>query len=138
MTRLLPACVGALCIGACATTDVPDASSTDSVPAVPAVPTQSATVDASKQAENSTQTVAKSGIEMIEVPAVVPTEIAVTASRDDGRICRRERRTGTHRVVKVCRSRAEVRRIEQESKDTFRALHESQMLQEKAERMRRP
>lgn len=72
-------------------------------------------------------------LEMLEVPPVEPVAAAPaeTPAADD-RICRREVRTGTHRAVRVCRTRAEIERMEQESKDTFRDLHESQMQEDRA------
>ena len=42
-------------------------------------------------------------------------------------VCRREMRTGTHRAIRVCRTRAEIERIEIEGKDTFKELHRSQV-----------
>ena len=133
MTRLLPACLGALCIGACATTDIPSALTT----AAPAVPAQTATVDEPEMAASSTQTGAEAEIEVIDIPAVEEAAIPAAVSKGDDRICRREVRTGTHRAVRVCRTRAEIERMEQESKDTFRDLHESQRLQDQAEQKRR-
>ncbi len=41
-------------------------------------------------------------------------------------VCRRERRTGTHRATRVCRTREEMERLEIESKETFRDLNRSQ------------
>lgn len=119
MTRLLPACVGALCIGACASTDVPPAST-------PAVPAQAATVDPREPATSSTQSGAESEIEMVDVPAVEESEIPAMTPNANERVCRREIRTGTHRAVRVCRTRAEMNRLEEEGKDTFRELHKSQ------------
>ena len=42
-------------------------------------------------------------------------------------VCVRERRTGSHRARKVCRSRAQIAKEEQEGKDTFEDLHRSQV-----------
>ena len=42
-------------------------------------------------------------------------------------VCVRERRTGSHRARKVCRSRAQIAKEEQEAKDTFEDLHRSQV-----------
>ena len=102
MTRLLPVCVGALCIGACATTDVPSASTTST----PAAPAQTVTVDGPEPAANSTQTGAETEIEMVDVPAVEESEIPTATPNANERVCRREMRTGTHRAVRVCRTRA--------------------------------
>lgn len=75
---------------------------------------------------------------MIDVTAVEPVAaVQAEAPAKDDRICRREVRTGTHRAVRVCRTRAEIERIEQESKDTFRDLYESQRLSDQAEQLRR-
>ena len=126
MTRLLPACVGALCIGACATTDVPSASTTST----PAVPAQTATVGEREPAADSTQTGAETEIEMVDVPGVEESEIPITTPNANEKVCRREIRTGTHRPVRVCRTRAEINRLKQEGKDTFQQLHRSQTLGE--------
>ena len=41
-------------------------------------------------------------------------------------ICVRERRTGSNRVRKVCRTREEIRREEDQARETFDDLHRSQ------------
>lgn len=42
-------------------------------------------------------------------------------------VCVRERRTGSHRARKVCRSRAQIAKEELEAKETFKDLHRSQV-----------
>lgn len=62
-------------------------------------------------------------IEVAEVPSVPATAVAADRS---GRVCRNERRTGTNRVVRVCRTRAEIERQQVEGKEVFDDLHDSQ------------
>ncbi len=42
-------------------------------------------------------------------------------------VCVRERRTGSHRARKVCRTRAQIAKEEQDGKDDFEDLHRSQV-----------
>lgn len=119
MTRLLAILVSALCISACATTGDPAGSN-----AGPVADASTPQPVESLPAESSAAT----GIESIEPPAVEPTVIPVAAADEspDDRICRREVRTGTHRPMRVCRTRAEIERMETESKDAFKDLHREQ------------
>jgi hypothetical protein len=59
--------------------------------------------------------------EIPEVPKV--TDIPV---RDEV-VCRMEKRTGTNRAVKVCRSRSNISRGATEAKETFEVLRRSQV-----------
>ena len=61
-------------------------------------------------------------IRRASVPPVVQ-----NASAQNEIVCRREMRTGTHRAIRVCRTRAEMEKIEIEGKDTFKELHRSQV-----------
>lgn len=56
-----------------------------------------------------------------EVPKV--TDIPVR----DEIVCSREKRTGTNRVIKVCRSRSSINRTSAEAKETFDDLRRSQV-----------
>lgn len=123
----------AVCLGACATTDTPP----EPVPAAPPA-TRAAAAESAATAAEPAADVGESLIEVIDVPAVAQTGAPAEALDPDERICRREVRTGTHRAVRVCRTRAEIERLEQESKDTFRGMHESQMQENRAQEVRRP
>jgi hypothetical protein len=57
--------------------------------------------------------------------ATVEHELAIVSLQNE-MVCRREMRTGSHRSVRVCRTRAEIERIEIESKEIFDDLHRSQ------------
>lgn len=132
MTRLIPICLAALSVGACAASSV----STTSDSSIPPGRAPGATVDA-PDATAPTQAVADEGISVVEVPALAQTEPETADSRKDQRICTREVRTGTHRAVRVCRTVAEIERMEQESKETFRDMHRSQRTQDLAEQTRK-
>jgi hypothetical protein len=119
MSRLLAILVSALCISACANTR--DSAGSNTAPVAEAPSPQPVE---NLPAETSAATV----LESLEPPPVEPTAIpvAVAGESPGDRICRREVRTGTHRAVRVCRTRAEIERIEIESKDTFKDLHREQ------------
>lgn len=110
MTRLFAILVTALCIFACAAPGSPTGS--QPVPVT----------DAQQETNATTQ------IESIEPPSVEPTEIPIAAAgkSPNDRICRRERRTGTHIAARVCRTRAEIQRMEEAGRDTFDDLHREQ------------
>ena len=124
MTRLAPISVSFLLICACTTTEQPVVS------AVPGPTTvgQPESVDVAPQEPSQDQVTTESEIYAIETPPVEQSEVAVAVSNASELVCRRERRTGTHRAVRVCRTRAENERIKQESKDTFKDLHRNQSL----------
>lgn len=124
MTRSFLMCITVLSVGACTTTGVPNASNTST-------PTETAPtpiVDKSVTAESPSQTSAESKIEMIDVPPIELSEATIVDSTANERVCRRERRTGSHRAVRVCRTRAEIERIKQESKETFDDLLREQAI----------
>ncbi|NIV18865.1 MAG: hypothetical protein GWN47_10815 [Woeseiaceae bacterium] len=112
MTRLIPIFVGALCLGACASSGDPVASDNPDPPAPE-----------------------KEEIAIIDAPAVAQAAEPDADPRHDQRICHREIRTGTHRAVRVCRTPAEMERMEEEGKDTFRDLRRSQMQKELADQI---
>lgn len=64
-----------------------------------------------------------SEIEVARIPEV--SGPAVVQNRNE-RICRNERKTGTHRLTRVCRTRAEMEELEVASKQVFDELHKSQ------------
>jgi hypothetical protein len=74
----------------------------------------------------STSTAAPTEFHSIEPPQVEQSEVPIVVSNKNERICTREKRTGSNRAMRVCRTRAEVERLEEESKETFRTLHRSQ------------
>ena len=124
MTRLIPVCASVFVITACATSSAPTTPDTSAAPD----PAPAEAVAESVAEASTTDGV----IDVVEVPAVAKAEPEPDPRKDE-RICRREVRTGTHRAVRVCRTRAEIERIEQESKDAFRDLHQSQRTQDMAE-----
>jgi hypothetical protein len=68
-------------------------------------------------------------IEVAEVPTVSAEAVARILSGESGlnqQVCRREMQTGSHRAVRICRTRAEIAALELEGKDTFKDLHRSQ------------
>lgn len=131
MTRLIPIFISALCIGACASGGDPTAANNSA----PADPAPTAVVDETETAAAPTEDSAQEELTVVDVPAVAQNAAQVADPRKDQRICRREVRTGTHRAVRVCRTRAEIERMEQESKEAFRDLHKSQSQQDLAEQI---
>ncbi len=41
-------------------------------------------------------------------------------------VCRREKQTGSHRTVRVCRTHVEMNNLESDGEDVFKGLHRSQ------------
>ena len=87
---------------------------------------------AAKTVEPATRSEATEPEDVVEVgtipsvpAATVDHEAASVVVRNE-MVCRREMRTGSHRAVGVCRTRAEIERLETESKETFKDLHRSQ------------
>ncbi len=69
----------------------------------------------------------ESVLEVAEIPRVQSTaDTPPTASVAAQRVCRLEKRTGSNRAMRVCRTRAEIEALETESKERFRELHRSQ------------
>ncbi len=87
---------------------------------------------AAKTVEPATRSEATEPDDVLEVgtipsvpAATVEHELAIVFVQNE-MVCRREMRTGSHRAVRVCRTRAEIERLETESKETFKDLHRSQ------------
>lgn len=82
-----------------------------------------ASADDDQAADDATGSV----LEVAEIPRVQSTaDTPPTASVAAQRVCRLEKRTGSNRAIRVCRTRAEIDRLETESKERFRELHRSQ------------
>jgi hypothetical protein len=143
MTRLLTLFFCVLGVCACATVDDPNVSLASTTPiAKESAPTQS--VNKSHPVDNANDDIDEpekdaisvpvaavaTELESIEPPPISQSEVPIAASPKTERVCRREKRTGSNMAVRVCRTRAEMERLEEESKDTFRALHQSQMLEQ--------
>ncbi len=91
------------------------------------------------KAENATESTTESATpapatEDVITVVDIPEESATPAEASDldvpvrsDLVCVRERRTGSHRARKVCRSRAQIAKEEQEGKDAFEDLHRSQV-----------
>lgn len=87
-------------------------------------------VSAARSGESAARTDASEPVlEVAEIPRVkstaeTPTAVSVAARSEV--VCRLEKRTGTNRATRVCRTRAEIDRLETESKERFKELHRSQ------------
>jgi len=93
------------------------------------------------KAENASESTTESptptptpATEDVLVVVDIPEDSATTAEAGDldmpapsELVCVRERRTGSHRARKICRSRAQIAKEELEGKDTFEDLHRSQV-----------
>lgn len=119
MMRSLTTLAFVFCVSACATTGEP---TTPSVAPAAEVGEPQAVEEAVAETSEITElpSLPPPGVEEKAVP------VAAVVEDPDERICRREVRTGTHRAVRVCRTRAEIRRMEEDSKDTFKDLHREQ------------
>lgn len=84
--------------------------------AQPAAPAEGATAPAADE----------SVIEVVDVPQVSAAADAPALRSQQERVCHREKRTGSNRVVRVCRTRAEIEKDALESKELFDELHRSQ------------
>ena len=130
MTRILFTLFGVLFVCACAAVDDPIATTVSATPApMPtATPTPTPTpIDSQHtQTADESQTATATELHSIEPPQVEQSEAPIVMSNKNERVCTREKRTGSNRAMRVCRTRAEMERLEEESKDTFRALHRSQ------------
>ena len=103
--------IAVICLGvaACATS-VPEST-------MPAV-------KAGNSATDSKSTTPVGEVEIVAVPEVpMVTDVPV---RDEV-ICRMEKRTGTHRAVRVCRTRSGNARSARKGKETFEVLRRSQV-----------
>ena len=80
-----------------------------------------------KPATNENNSDEKGDIQVAEVPDVpkAPGSAAVMPDQQEI-ICHREKRTGSHRLTRVCRTRAEIEKTEAEAKDSFKEMLEIQ------------
>lgn len=128
MTRQLPALIGVLCLSACA---APTQLSDDTLAGRGETAQQSTAAARSNsatdpQSNDAAGESAATGIHSIEPPPVEESEVAIVGSNSNEPVCRYEARTGSHRKVKVCRTRAQIRRDEEEGKNTFETLRNAQ------------
>jgi hypothetical protein len=65
-------------------------------------------------------------IEMAVVNVPEESEVASVPVQDEI-VCRMEKRTGSHRATRVCRSRSQTARSSREGMETFETLRQSQM-----------
>lgn len=101
--------LGFLALAACATPG-PE-------PVAPVSPVENAVTD-------ETSPTSADELEFEDAPAA--TEAAIVPAKDEV-ICRRERKTGTHRAIKVCRRVSDIQKESRQAKDAFEALRRSQV-----------
>ena len=85
--------------------------------------------EAAEPPSKSEATEPESVVEVATIPGVPATTVdhgADSVAVQNEMVCRREMRTGSHRATRVCRTRAEIERMEIDAKDTFKDLHRSQ------------
>jgi hypothetical protein len=85
---------------------------------------------ASESTTENTAPATEDVIVVVDIPgeSATPAEASeLDVPAQSNLVCVRERRTGSHRARKVCRSRAQIAKEEQEAKDTFEDLHRSQV-----------
>ena len=112
MNRLWPTALITVGITACAT-HVPDSP--------PSVSTTEEAVESSAPSASDVVVVSDS------VGAATSAEAGITnLPAHRGLVCKRERRTGSHRARKVCRTRAQIAQEELAARETFEDLHRSQ------------
>lgn len=107
MNRLVSLAITAVIVAGCAATP-PAEESTAIVSSETAAATDKAVVAAAGAEHAAVEVVGMDGEPAVEMQDPEP-EI----------VCKLERRTGSHRAVKVCRSRSEIERSAQEGKETF-------------------
>ncbi len=90
--------------------------------------------DSESVSEKAAETVvpkAASGEDVVastSAEAVTPSEPGITdMPARTQRICKRERKTGSHRAREVCRTREQIEKEELEGKEAFEDLHRSQV-----------
>lgn len=111
-----------LCLAACATEPPSQPASESTVRATSA--------RATAEAETSAATDDDEGIVVVDtpnVPKVAVTEEEFEVPNGGERVCRLERRTGTHRARRVCYTRTEIERMAIKSKEAFDDLNRSQV-----------
>lgn len=128
MTRQYLIAAVVLGISACATTEQevsrPAGESAETAATTPVpVPTASETA-APEQAAGTDGIVV---VDTPEVPKVAVTEEEFDIPNGNERVCRRERRTGTHRAKRVCYTRAEIERMATKSREVLDDLNRSQV-----------
>ncbi len=79
--------------------------------------------NAGNSATNSKSTTSVGEVEVVDIPEVP--KVADIPVRNEV-ICRMEKRTGTNRKKRVCRSRSQIARSAEEAKETFEVLRRSQ------------
>lgn len=87
-----------------------------------------ASIETSGQAAAAGQADGAEGIVVVDtpdVPDVAVTEEEYDIPNGDERVCRRERRTGTHRAQRVCYTRAEIERMADKSRDVLDEMNRS-------------
>lgn len=62
-------------------------------------------------------------VQVADIPTV---PMAAPGVDGNARVCRNERKTGTNRVSRVCRTRAEIEQQQAKGKEVFDDLHKSQ------------
>ena len=116
MNNLVLLAAAALAITACAST-APTAPDTS-------VPVAAAAAESSPATSNVEEPGSSTGD--IQVVNIEGQEKVALQTDEPEIVCRRERRTGSHRAIRVCRSKAEIERTAREGKDAFEELNRSQ------------
>ena len=86
-------------------------------------PSPESGAEARNSATTSNSSTPASEMVVFDVPEV--SEVAIVPGQDEI-VCRMERRTGTHRKIRVCRSRSQIARSAIEAKESFEVLRRSQ------------
>ncbi len=84
---------------------------------------QKSGAEARNSATTSNSTTPASEMVVIDIPEV--SEVANVPGQDEV-VCRLEKRTGTHRATRVCRSRSQIANSSREARETFEVLRKSQ------------
>ena len=84
---------------------------------------QESGAEARNSATTNDSTTPASEMVVIDIPEV--SEVANVPGQDEV-VCRLEKRTGTHRATRVCRSRSQIARSSREARETFEVLRKSQ------------
>lgn len=111
MTRFYLTSAVALFLAACATEPPSQPASESTARATSAPATAGAETPAAADDESIV------AVDTPDIPEAEVTDEQLGIPDPDERICRRERRTGTHRAQRVCYTRAEIERMADESRE---------------------
>lgn len=114
---------------ACSTAVPRSAEQGSAQPPVTVPPTPEATPEAATDERGSTPADGSDVITVSDIPRIPEQPDILEQQEQPEKICTYERKTGTHRATRVCRTRAQIEQESLKGKQTFDELHRSQRVQ---------